>query len=250
MGIKLRLTIMNFLQLFIWGAWLITISVYWFNTNQWSGETFGAVFATLGFSSIIMPPLTGIIADRWINAEKLYGILQILYGISIYFVSRCSDAHSFYSWMFLAMLFYMPTISLNNAISYYILKNYTKYDVVKVFPNIRVWGTIGFILAMWVTNLSGNKGTPNQFIIASVAAIVLGLYSFTLPKCPPQNLTQKNASVIDMLGLNAFKLFLQKKWLCSFSFLCFSEQRYSLRICMAILFFRTLVKIRATPIHL
>lgn len=221
MSIKFRLTILNFLQLFVWGAWLITVSVYWFNTRHWPGDTFGYVFATLGFASIVMPALTGIIADRWMNAERLYGILHILYGICIYFVAQADTPQHFFSWMLAAMIFYMPTISLNNATSYYILKNYTQYDVIKVFPKIRVWGTIGFIAAMWITNLSGNKGTPVQFIIASVAAIVLGLYAFTLPKCPPQNLTPKNAPLVHVLGLNAFKLFANKKMALFFIFSMF-----------------------------
>jgi len=100
----------------------------------------------------------------------------------------------------------MPTISLSNSIAYNILKN-NKFDVVKVFPPIRVWGTIGFIIAMWITNLSGNKASANMFYIAAFSAVILGVYSFTLPKCPPQNLNSKDASLIESLGLNAFKLF-------------------------------------------
>ena len=100
----------------------------------------------------------------------------------------------------------MPTLSLSNSISYNILKN-NNYDVVKVFPSIRVWGTIGFIAAMWLTNLSGNKASANMFYIAAVSAIILGIYSFTLPKCPPQKLISENASLAEKLGLNAFKLF-------------------------------------------
>lgn len=221
MNIKFRLTILSFFQFFVWGAWLITIGVYWFNTKQWPGTNFGSVFATLGFASIIMPALTGIIADRWVNAERLYGILHILYGICIYFVSVSNDPETFYYWMFAAMLCYMPTISLSNAISYYIMKNYTQYDIVKVFPHIRVWGTIGFIAAMWLTNLTGNKGTAYQFVIAAVGAILLGLYAFTLPACKPQNLTPKNASLSKMLGLNAFKLFGKRKMALFFFFSMF-----------------------------
>ena len=100
----------------------------------------------------------------------------------------------------------MPTISLSNSIAFNILKN-NKFDVVKVFPPIRVWGTIGFIIAMWITNISGNKASANMFYIAAIAAIVLGIYSFFLPKCPPQNLISKNATLAQKLGLDAFKLF-------------------------------------------
>ncbi len=206
MNLKLRLTILSFLQFFVWGAWLITIGVYWFGTKQWSGSDFGDVFTTLALASIFMPAITGVIADRWIDAEKLYGILQIGYGITLFFLPKVDDPNTFYWIMFVAMFFYMPTISLSNSIAYYILKN-NNYDVVKVFPPIRVWGTIGFIVAMWITNLSGNKDSGNQFYIAAIFAIILGIYAFTLPKCPPQNLTSKNSSWTESLGLNAFKLF-------------------------------------------
>ena len=197
---------MSFLQFFVWGAWLITVGNYWFATKQWSGAEFGAIFSTLGLSSILMPALTGIIADRWINAEKLYGILHIFGGLALAYIPQVDNPTSFFWVIFVAMLCYMPTISLSNSIAYNILKN-NKFDVVKVFPPIRVWGTIGFIIAMWITNLSGNKASANMFYIASFSAVILGVYSFTLPKCPPQNLNSKDASLIESLGLNAFKLF-------------------------------------------
>ena len=206
MSIKSRLTIMSFLQFFVWGAWLITVGNYWFATKQWSGAEFGAIFSTLGFSSIIMPALTGIIADKWINAEKLYGILHILGGLILCYIPQVDNPSTFFWVIFAAMLCYMPTISLSNSIAYTILKN-NKYDVVKVFPPIRVWGTIGFIAAMWMTNLSGNKASANMFYISAVAAIALGIYSFLLPKCPPQKLISEDSSLAQKLGLDAFKLF-------------------------------------------
>ncbi len=217
MNLKLRLTILSFLQFFVWGAWLITIGVYWFGTKQWGGAEFGTVFSTLGIASIIMPPITGIIADRWLNAEKLYGILHILYGITLFALAKVDDPQTFFSVMLVAMLFYMPTISLSNSIAYYILKN-NNYDVVKEFPPIRVWGTLGFIAAMWITNLSGNKATEVQFYIGGVVAVVLGIYAFTLPKCPPQNNIPADASLTEKLGLNAFSLFKNYKMALFFLF--------------------------------
>lgn len=206
MSIKFRLTLMSFMQFFVWGAWLITIGVYWFQNKNWGGAEFGAVFSTLGWASLFMPAITGIIADRWVNAEKLYGILQLGYAAALLYLPQVNDPDTFFVVMFIAMAFYMPTISLSNSIAYTVLKN-SDYDVIKVFPPIRVWGTIGFIAAMWVTSLTGNKASANQFYIASSAAFLLGIYSFTLPKCPPLNLTAKGASFIEVLGLNAFKLF-------------------------------------------
>ncbi len=220
MSLKNRLTIMSFLQFFVWGAWLITIGTYCFNAKGWTGAQFGAIFSTLALSSLFMPALVGIIADKWLNAEKLYGILHILYGIVLFFVPQVNDPNTLYYVIFAAMICYMPTISLSNSIAYTILKN-NNYDVVKVFPPIRVWGTIGFIVAMWITNLTGSKANGNQFIIGAVGAIVLGIFSFTLPKCPPQKSITKEASFLEQLGLNAFKLFTNYKMALFFLFSMF-----------------------------
>ncbi len=237
MNIKLRLTVLSFLQFFVWGAWLTTLGTYGFGVKQWSGEQFGAVFSTLGIASIFMPALVGMIADKWVNAEKLYGILHIFYGIMLFLLAKTDDPTTFFWLLLVAMFFYMPTISLSNSLSYTILKN-NGYDVVKVFPPIRVWGTIGFIAAMWITNifsdsyspftfgkeygeklaaLTGNIINANQFYIASFFAVVLGLYAFSLPKCPPQNVNE-GSSLTEKLGLNAFKLFKDYKMALFFLF--------------------------------
>ncbi len=201
---------MSFLQFFVWGAWLITIATYFFNSPMAAGENagakFGAIFSTLALSSLFMPAITGIIADKWMNAEKLYGLLHILYGIVLFYVPQVTDADTLYYVIFAAMICYMPTISLSNSIAYTILKN-NNFDVVKVFPPIRVWGTIGFIVAMWVTNLSGSKANTDQFLIAGAFAILLGIFAFTLPKCPPQKAIAADAGFADQMGLRSFKLF-------------------------------------------
>ena len=220
MNLKLRLTIMSFLQFFVWGAWLITIGTYCINAKHWTFPQFGAIFSTLALSSLIMPAITGIIADRWINAERLYGLLHLVYGGILFFVPGVSDPDVLYYYILAAMLCYMPTISLSNSIAYTILKS-NKFDVVKVFPPIRVWGTIGFIVAMWVTNLSGSKDNGNQFYIAAVAAITLAGYSFTLPSCPPARNISRTASFTEQLGLNAFKLFSNYKMALFFIFSMF-----------------------------
>jgi NHS family xanthosine MFS transporter len=206
MNIKYRLTVMSFLQFFVWGAWLITIGTYCLNAKHWGFNEFGAIFSTLGWASLFMPPLIGIIADRWVSAEKLYGVLHILYGLILFYVPQVNDPGLLFYVIFGAMMCYMPTISLSNSVAYTILKR-EGFDVVKVFPPIRVWGTIGFIVAMWVTNLSGSKDNANQFIIGGVAAICLGLYSFSLPKCPPARSISREAPWYEQLGLKAFTLF-------------------------------------------
>jgi len=217
MNLKLRLTILSFLQFFVWGAWLITMANFWFGTKHWDGAQFGAVFGTMGIASIFMPTITGIIADRWVNAERIFSVLHILYGVVLFILPHSADPGSFFSVMLVAMCFYMPTIALANSISYTILKN-SDLDVVKDFPPIRVWGTVGFIVAMWITNLTGNKATEGQFYIAGVAAILLGIYALTLPKCPPQKLIDKTAPLSEQLGLNAFKLFKDYKTALFFLF--------------------------------
>lgn len=220
MNIKFRLTLLSFLQFFVWGAWLITIANYWFGTKQWDGTKFGAVFSTMGIASVFMPTLVGIIADRWINAERIYGILHILYAAVLFYLPQVTTPDTFFAVMLLAMVFYMPTIALANSISYTLLKS-NNYDVVKDFPPIRVWGTIGFIVAMWITNLSGNKASEFQFYIAGAAAVLLGLYSFALPACKPQKLISKDSSLVEVLGLNAFKLFGNYKMALFFIFSMF-----------------------------
>ncbi len=220
MNIKFRLTMLSFFQYFVWGAWLITIANYWFGTKHWDGTKFGAVFSTMGIASVFMPTIIGIIADRWINAEKIYGILHIFYAGVLFYLPQVTSPENFFVVMLLAMIFYMPTIALANSISYTLLKDH-HYDVVKDFPPIRVWGTIGFIVAMWITNLTGNKATEYQFYIAGIAAIILGLYSFALPACKPQKLISKNAPLVEVLGLNAFKLFGNYKMALFFIFSMF-----------------------------
>ena len=220
MNIKFRLTLLSFLQFFVWGAWLITIANYWFGTKQWDGTKFGAVFSTMGIASVFMPTLTGIIADRWMNAERIYGILHILYAVVLFYLPQVTSPDTFFVVMLIAMIFYMPTIALANSISYTLLKK-NNYDVVKDFPPIRVWGTIGFIVAMWITNLSGNKASEYQFYIAGIAAVLLGIYSFALPACKPQKLISKDSSLVEVLGLNAFKLFGNYKMALFFVFSMF-----------------------------
>ena len=217
MSVKYRLIFMNFMQFFVWGAWLITIANYWFGTQNWDGTQFGLVFGTMGIASLYMPTLTGIMADRWINAERLYGILHLLYAGVLFYLPQVADPSTFIYVMLLAMSFYMPTIALSNSISYTALKNSPNSDVVKDFPPIRVFGTIGFIAAMWLTNLTGSKATEYQFYIAGIGAVVLGLYSFSLPKCPPQQNKEEKRS----LGLESFKLFGDYKMALFFIFSMF-----------------------------
>ena len=209
-SIKLRLIVMNFLQFFIWGSWLITIGEYWFQNRHWSGTSFGAIFSTMGIAALFMPAIAGIIADRWINAEKLYGLLQIA-GAVVLFTVPLADSPTMMFWiMLLNMICYMPTIALAIAVAYNALKNDGK-DVVRDYPPIRVWGTIGFIVALWTVSLLHLETSSGQFYVASAASLLLGLYAFTLPKCPPKLGKSESRSLVDALGLTSFRLFKDPK---------------------------------------
>ena len=231
MSLKLRLIIMNFLQFFVWGSWLITIGAYWFQTlpnlyplldpvtkvSVWTGSAFGALFSTMGIASLFMPALLGIIADRWVNAEKLYGIAHILGAAALFSLPLIQDPVTLFWVMLLNMCFYMPTLSLSIAIAYSALKREGK-DIVTDYPPIRVWGTIGFIAALWTVSLLHYETSANQFYLASAAALTLGLYAFTLPKCPPLLARAKSTSTLDALGLTSFSLFKDKKMAIFFAF--------------------------------
>ncbi|OYT16971.1 MAG: MFS transporter [Bacteroidetes bacterium 4572_77] len=216
MSIKNRLIIMNFLQFFIWGAWLITIGGYWFQNRGWSGSDFGIIFSTMGFASLLMPALSGIIADRWINAEKLLGIFHLIGASLLFYLPQVNNPQAFFWVMMVNMIFYMPTISLSITVAYSALHR-EKRDIVKEYPPIRVFGTIGFIVAMWTVSLLKIETSATQFYVAGFAAVVLGLYAFSLPKCEI-NKQENSKSFVDSLGLNAFALFKDYKMALFFGF--------------------------------
>lgn len=184
MNLKIKLSIMLFLQFFLWGAWLITFGAYGINTLHMTGMEVGAIYGLMGISSIFMPGVIGAIADNWISAEKLYGICHLIGGVMLFLVATSTNPSMIYWCMLINCLVYMPTIALSNTVSYIILEN-QGLSVIKVFPPIRVWGTIGFIVAMWTVSLLHLELTAIQLYISSIAALVLGIYAFTLPKCPP-----------------------------------------------------------------
>ncbi|MBV8390169.1 MAG: nucleoside permease [Mucilaginibacter sp.] len=217
MNIKFRLILMNLMQYFIWGSWLLTIGHYWFDNKLGTATQFSAIFSTMGISAIFMPALTGILADRLINAERLYGIMHILGAAVLFCLPLVKDPTLFFWVMLLNMIFYMPTISLSITVAYAILKN-NQIDVVKIYPPIRFWGTVGFIAALWTVSITHNESSGNQFYIAGAVALALGLYAFTLPKCPPPAHKTDKKSFVDALGLNAFTLFKTPKFAIFFSF--------------------------------
>ncbi|GAB1596573.1 nucleoside permease [Lysobacter claricitrinus] len=217
MNLKLRLTLMNFLQFFVWGAWLLTVGAYWFQNRQWSGTSFGQIFSTMGISALFMPSLMGIVADRWINAERLYGALHILGGVFLCMLPRAANPDQFYALILATMLCYMPTISLAIAVAYNALKG-EGLDVVRDYPPIRVWGTVGFIAATWTTSWLGFESSANQFYVAAAGSVLLGLYAFTLPAAPPRLGRGDSRSLVDALGLTSFRLFRDRNMAVFFIF--------------------------------
>ena len=214
-SIRIRLTAMQFLQFFVWGAWLISLGGYMGSKLHFEGGEIGAIFATMGIAALFMPGLTGIIADKWVNAERLYGLLHLIGAGALFYASTATGYQQMYWAMLLNMLAYMPTLSLANTVSYNALEKY-KMDLVKDFPPIRVWGTVGFICAMWVVDLTGFKSSATQLYVAATAAVLLGLYSFTLPPCPPTRNEQK--TLLSAFGLDALVLFKQRKMAIFFLF--------------------------------
>jgi len=223
MNLKLRLIIMNFLQFFVWGAWMMTLASYGFKERGWDGAQFGLVFSTMGFASLIMPTLFGIIADKW-KANYVYAILHLLFGVTMCFLPLINLPMPFFWVLLVAMCFYMPTIGLNNAIGFEALKKEGK-NPTQYFPPIRVWGTVGFIAAMWFTNWFTKEwgfgySIKVSFIISAIGALCLSLFSFALlPDIRRmKNENNEQLSWIDKLGLRAFVLFKQKKMAIFFVF--------------------------------
>lgn len=218
MYIKTRLTVMNFLQFAVWGAYLTSMGI--FLAGAGLGDKIGWFYATQGFVSIFMPAVIGIVADRWVPAQKLLGICHFLAALFMAGAAYCgAQTHINFAHLFtcytLSVAFYMPTIALSNSVAYTVLRQ-QGLDTVKVFPPIRVFGTIGFIVAMWITNFAQFQVNYTQWYFSAILGIALGAYCFTLPHCPTCATAAKTLS--EALGLKAFALFKQKKMAIFFIF--------------------------------
>jgi nucleoside transporter len=217
---KLRLIIMNFLQFAVWGAYLTSMGNYLGNAGL--GANIGVFYSIQGVVSIFMPALMGIVADRWIPAQKLLGICHGIagalmiaagwYGLTTGAV-QFSTLFTLYS---LSVAFYMPTLALSNSVAYNALDK-AGLDTVKAFPPIRVFGTIGFICSMWAVDLLGYQPTAAQYAVSGGLGLILAIYSFTLPECPISE-NQGNKSLVEALGLNAFALFKEYRMAIFFIF--------------------------------
>ena len=206
--IKLRLIVMNFLQFAVWGSWLISLGAYLGGTLQFSGTQIGSFFATMGIASLITPAIFGIIADKWIPDERLISFSHIISGGLMLMAARQTDYFSLYTCILLSVFFYMPTLGLTNAVAYNML-NKAGLDTVKHFPPIRVFGTIGFIVAMVAVDLMGLKTSHLQLVVSAILSFVLAAYMFTFkPSRVVSDLSEKGKqSLKERLGLQAFGLF-------------------------------------------
>jgi NHS family xanthosine MFS transporter len=213
---------MNFLEFFVWGSWLTSLGSYMAFQLHFTSSEIGGIFATMGVAALFMPGLLGIVADRWINAERILGLCHLIGAGLLLWASTVSNYSVLYWIMLFNSMVYMPTIALNNTVSYTVLEK-RGWNVIKDFPPIRVWGTVGFILAMWVVDLNHWTITASQLYLSAASGLALGIYAFTMPACPPPaktGVTEKR-SVTSALGLDAFVLFRRKKMTLFFVFAMF-----------------------------
>jgi len=172
MSIPLRLTVMNFMQFFVWGSWLISLGAYMIVTLGFSGSQVGSIYATMGVGSLFMPGLIGIVADRWVNAERMYGICHLVGAGLLLWASTVKEFDTLYLSMLLNAMVYMPTIALNNTVSYKVLEQ-GGLNVIQTFPPIRVWGTVGFIAAISSDNFTGSDLAATGLGIGANAVAIL-----------------------------------------------------------------------------
>lgn len=218
--IRVQLSFMMFLEFFIWGAWFVTLGTFLAkNLNATEFEK-ANVFSTQSWGAIIAPFIIGLIADRFFNAEKILGILHLIGAALMYMMFKSENTTVFYPYVLSYMILYMPTLALVNSVSFRQMQNPEKE-----FPSIRIFGTIGWILAGVIIsyvfhwdneqNNTTNDTLRNTFLMASIASLVLGLFSFTLPKTPPKKAGQ-GASISQILGLDALQLLKDKNFLVFF----------------------------------
>ena len=221
MNLKVRLTAMNFLEFAVWGAYLTSMGRYLGEIGL--GANIGFFYSIQGIVSLFMPAIIGIVADRWVQAQKMLGYCHLMAGglmvaLAWYCMTNAQaiDTSVVFSLYSLSVAFYMPTLALSNSVAFNALQK-AGMDMVKDFPPIRVFGTVGFIIAMWFVDIMDFEASQMQFMTSGVLGIILFLYSFTLPKCEVSSGKGKN-SFAEAFGLKAFSLFKQKKMALFFLF--------------------------------
>ena len=219
-SIRLKLSFMMFLEFFVWGGWFVTLATYLTANLHATDAQISSAFSTQCFGAIIAPFIIGLIADRYFNAEKILGILHLAGAVLMFQMYNAADFAAFYPYVFVYMILYMPTLALVNSVSFNQMSNPEKD-----FGNIRVWGTIGWIVAgllisyafHWDNKSALQEGMmKNTFLMTSIASLVLGLYSFALPKTPPKAKKGEKVQIREVLGLDALKLLKDRNYLIFF----------------------------------
>src|SRR5690606_36466843 len=219
-GTRIQLSLMMFLEFFIWGGWFVTLGTFLGTNLKANGLEIDNVFSTQSWGAIIAPFIIGLIADRFFNAEKILGLLHLIGAGLMYMMFKAESVGQFYPYVLVYMILYMPTLALVNSVSFRQMSNPEKE-----FPSIRIFGTIGWIVAgvlisyvfHWDNEQNNitNDSLRNTFLMTSLASLLLGLFSFTLPKTPPAK-TEQGASISQILGLDALKLLKDKNFLIFF----------------------------------
>lgn len=214
-GIAIRLSFMMFVQFFVWGAWYVTMGPFLANNLDASGVQIGMAYSTQSWGAIIAPFIIGLIADRFFNAERLLGFIHLLGGGLMYMCYVSNSFEQFYPYILIYMILYMPTLALVNAVSFRQMDN-----PANDFSKIRVWGTVGWIVSGLVisyvfswdsTSMISEGALRNTFMMGAIASVILGIYSFTLPKTPPSP-PEGKITFGTIIGLDALKLLKDKNY--------------------------------------
>ena len=203
------LSLMMFLQYFIWGSWYVTMGTYMSENLQSSGVQIGAAYGALAIATMISPFFVGMIADRFFAAQRIMGVLHLFGGVLLFVATKIADNTLFYWIILFYSLLYMPTIALSNSVAFHQMT-----DPGKQFPWIRVFGTVGWIIAGLLIGYLGIEKTSSTFYMAAVVSAVLGIICFTLPNTPPK--AGKSGTASDAFGAQAFVLFKNRPYLISF----------------------------------
>lgn len=219
-SIQIQLSLMMFLQFFIWGAWFVTLGTFLGSNMSATGGQIGQAFSTQSWGAIIAPFIIGLIADRFFNAEKILGVLHLMGAGLMYLMSATNDFETFYPYVLGYMISYMPTLALVNSVSFNQMR-----DPAKEFSHIRVFGTIGWIVAglsisylfQWdAPDMISSGMLKNTFLLAGGASALLGIFSFFLPATPPKVDRNKKIKISEILGLDALKLLSDRNFLIFF----------------------------------
>ncbi|SEL47149.1 nucleoside transporter [Aquimarina amphilecti] len=218
--IQFQLSLLMFLEFFIWGGWFVTMGIYLPNSLNTSGGEIAMAYSTQSWGAIIAPFIIGLIADRFFNAERILGVLHLIGAVLMYQMANATDFSVFYPYVLGYMIAYMPTLALVNSVSFNQMT-----DPAKQFSFVRVFGTIGWIIAglviSYVFHWDSTEGVANgmlknTFLMTAIASAILGIFSFTLPKTPPKVGKDQKVTISDILGLDAIKLLKDKNFLIFF----------------------------------